>query len=191
YARKEVKNVKVTAGAETVVDLQLGAGEGNQLQEVTVSYGRQRRREITGSIATLDAAPLQDQPVQQFAQQLEGKIAGVSVVQSSGQPGRGVDFRIRGSASFYSDNQPLFVVDGLPITGSINNINPAEIESYSVLKDASATALYGSRAANGVILITTRHARAGDSRIDVNANYGIQKIPMGRVPKMMDAQGFA
>ncbi len=191
YSRKEVKNVKVTAGAETVVDLQLGAGEGNQLQEVTVSYGRQRRREITGSVATLDAAPLQDMPVQQFSQQLQGKIAGVSVVQSSGQPGRGVDFRIRGSASFYSDNQPLFVVDGLPITGSINNINPAEIESYSVLKDASATALYGSRAANGVILITTKHAKAGDSKIEFNANYGLQRLPGNRVPRVMNAQEYA
>ncbi|WP_462264608.1 SusC/RagA family TonB-linked outer membrane protein [Mucilaginibacter sp.] len=191
YSRKEVKNVKVTAGAENVVDLQLGAGEGNQLQEVTVSYGRQRRREITGSVATLDAAPLQDMPVQQFSQQLQGKIAGVSVVQSSGQPGRGVDFRIRGSASFYSDNQPLFVVDGLPITGSINNINPAEIESYSVLKDASATALYGSRAANGVILITTKHAKAGDSKIEFNANYGLQRLPGNRVPRVMNAQEYA
>ncbi|GAB2701498.1 TonB-dependent receptor [Mucilaginibacter koreensis] len=191
YLPKEVKDVKVTAGAETVVDLQLGAGTGSQLQEVTVSYGRQRRREITGSVATLDTAPLQDMPVQQFAQQLQGKVAGVSVVQSSGQPGRGVDFRIRGSASFYSDNQPLFVVDGLPITGSINNINPAEIESFSVLKDASATALYGSRAANGVILITTKHAKAGDSKIEFNANYGVQKLPGNRVPKVMNAQQYA
>ncbi len=191
YTRKEISNIKVTSGAETVVDLQLGAGSGNQLQEVTVSYGRQRRREITGSVATQDAAPLQDMPVQQFAQQLQGKIAGVSVVQSSGQPGRGLDFRIRGSASFYSDNQPLFVVDGLPITGSINNINPSEIESYSVLKDASATALYGSRAANGVILITTKHAKAGDSKIEFNANYGLQKLPGNKVPKVMNAQQYA
>jgi TonB-linked SusC/RagA family outer membrane protein len=191
YAQKEIKDVKVIAGAETVTDFQLGAGAGSQLQEVTVSYGRQRRREITGSVATQDAAPLQDMPVQQFAQQLQGKVAGVSVVQSSGQPGRGVDFRIRGSASFFSDNQPLFVVDGLPITGNINNINPSEIESFSVLKDASATALYGSRAANGVILITTKHAKAGDAKIEFNANYGVQKLPGNKVPKVMDAQQFA
>ncbi|AKD57438.1 SusC/RagA family TonB-linked outer membrane protein [Spirosoma radiotolerans] len=191
YARKEVKSVNVNAATERVVDIQLGAGEGNQLQEVTVSYGRQRRREITGSVATLDASLLQDMPVQQFAQQLQGKSAGVSVQQSSGQPGRGVDFRIRGAASFYSDNQPLFVVDGLPITGSINNINPNEIESYSVLKDASATALYGSRAANGVVLITTRHAKAGDAKIVFNASYGVQKLPDNRAPKVMNARQYA
>lgn len=161
------------------------------LKEVTVSYGKQRQREITGSIATVNAAPLQDMPVTQFAQQLEGKVAGVSVVESSGQPGRGVDFRIRGAASFYLDNQPLFVIDGLPVTGSINNINPAEIESYTVLKDASATALYGSRAANGVILITTKHAKAGDAKIEFNANYGVQSIPTNRLPKPMNAVQFA
>ncbi|QQL48985.1 SusC/RagA family TonB-linked outer membrane protein [Mucilaginibacter ginkgonis] len=191
YAKKEFPGVVVAAGKETTLDVQMGAGEGNQLQEVNISYGKQRRREITGAVAQIDAAPLQDMPVQQFAQQLEGKIAGVSVVQSSGQPGRGVDFRIRGAASFFADNQPLFVIDGLPITGSINNINPDEIESFTVLKDASATALYGSRAANGVVLITTRHAKPGDNKIEFNANYGVQKIPGNKVPRVMNAQEYA
>lgn len=191
YAKKEIKGVVLGADKETIVDIQLGAGEGNQLQQVNVSYGKQRRREITGSVAQIDAAPLQDMPVQQFAQQLQGKIAGVSVQQSSGQPGRGVDFRIRGAASFFADNGPLFVVDGLPITGSVNNINPDEIESFTVLKDASATALYGSRAANGVILITTRHAKPGDDKIEFNANYGVQKLPGNKVPKVMNAQQYA
>src|SRR6185312_3185641 len=162
-----------------------------ELDEVTVSYGKQRQRDVTGSIATLSTAKLQDQPVMQFAQQMEGKVAGVSVMESSGQPGRGVDFRIRGAASFYLNNQPLFVIDGLPITGSINNINPDEIETFTVLKDASATALYGSRAANGVILITTKHARAGDSRVEFNSNYGVQRIPENKVPKPMNARQFA
>lgn len=161
------------------------------LNEVTISYGKQRQREVTGSIATVSTQKLQDQPVMQFAQQLEGKVAGVSVMESSGQPGRGVDFRIRGAASFYLNNQPLFVIDGMPITGSINNINPDEIETFTVLKDASATALYGSRAANGVILITTKHAKAGDSKIELNANYGVQRIPENKVPKPMNAREFA
>lgn len=162
-----------------------------ELDEVTVSYGKQRQRDVTGSIATLGTEKLQDQPVMQFAQQLEGKVAGVSVMESSGQPGRGVDFRIRGAASFYLNNQPLFVIDGLPITGSINNINPDEIETFTVLKDASATALYGSRAANGVILITTKHAKAGDSRVEFNSNYGVQTLPTNKVPKPMNARQFA
>ncbi|MFD0794855.1 SusC/RagA family TonB-linked outer membrane protein [Mucilaginibacter litoreus] len=181
--------ITVTGNETTVSNVSMQPS--GMLQEVTVSYGKQKAREVTGSIVQLDAKQLDDMPVNQFAQQLQGKVAGVHIAQSSGQPGRGVEFRIRGAASFYASNQPLFVIDGIPVTGSINNINPSEIESYSVLKDASATALYGSRAANGVILITTKHAKPGDSQIEFNSNYGLQKIPGERVPKMMDARGFA
>jgi TonB-linked SusC/RagA family outer membrane protein len=163
----------------------------NMLDEVVVAYGTQRRSLVTGSVAQLKAAGLQDMPVTQFAQQLQGKIAGVQVNQYSGQPGRGIGFVVRGSASFFSSNQPLFVVDGVPVTGSINNINPAEIESYSFQKDASSTALYGSRAANGVVIITTRHAKPGGASVEVSSYYAVQKIPNERVPKMMDAHQFA
>lgn len=183
------KAIDVLAGREQTADFTLSGSV--QLNEVTVSYGKQKSREVTGSVATVSAAGLQDMPVGQFAQQLQGKVAGVQVSQSSGQPGRGVEFRIRGAASFYANNQPLFVVDGLPITGSINNINPTEIESYSILKDASATALYGSRAANGVVLITTKHAKNGESKIEFSSNYGIQKIPTGKLPRPMNAFEFA
>ncbi|HEY4206295.1 MAG TPA: SusC/RagA family TonB-linked outer membrane protein, partial [Puia sp.] len=181
---------EVVLGEEKNVTVRLKA-VAVELNEVTVSYGKQRQREVTGSIATVGTEKLQDQPVMQFAQQLEGKVAGVSVQESSGQPGRGVDFRIRGAASFYLNNQPLFVIDGLPITGSINNINPDEIETFTVLKDASATALYGSRAANGVILITTKHARSGDAKVEFNSNYGVQSIPGNKAPKPMNAKEFA
>jgi len=158
---------------------------------VVVSYGRQTQKEVTGSISTVKAADLQDMPVNQFAQQLQGKVAGVQINQYSGQPGRGMAFRIRGAASLFADNQPLFVVDGIPITGGINNINPAEVETFTILKDASSTSLYGSRAANGVILITTKHAKAGETKIEVNSFYGIQKIPEGKIPKLMNAAEFA
>lgn len=189
YNKAQFKNIVV--GGDKTVTLNISLTGGSMLKEVNVTYGKQRQADVTGSVTQLDAAPLQDMPVTQFAQQLQGKIAGVSVEQSSGQPGRGVDFRIRGAASFFADNQPLFVIDGLPITGSINNINPDEIESFSVLKDASATALYGSRAANGVILITTRHAKPGADKIEFNANYGVQVLPGDKVPKPMNAEQFA
>ncbi|WP_242689029.1 SusC/RagA family TonB-linked outer membrane protein [Pedobacter sp. SYSU D00535] len=181
--------VTVAEGSDQELNVSLKAMA--QLKEVVVSYGQQRRAEITGAIAQVDAEDLQDQPVGQFAQQLQGRIAGVQINQYSGQPGRGIEFRIRGAASLFADNQPLVVIDGIPVTGSINNINPAEIESFTVLKDASSTALYGSRAANGVILITTRHAKAGESKVEFNSFYGIQKIPEGRIPKMMTAREFA
>lgn len=189
YTGSDKDGIHVVAGKETIVNFKLSSNV--QLQEVQVSYGKQKAREITGSVAQVDASTLQDMPVNQFAQQLAGKVAGVQVAQTSGQPGRGMSFRIRGATSTKADNQPLFVVDGMPVTGSINNINPAEIESFSILKDASATALYGSRAANGVILITTKHARSGDAKIEFNANYGVQKIPENRVPKLMNAREFA
>lgn len=163
----------------------------NILEQVVVSYGHQQRSLVSGSIAQLSAGNLQDQPVTQFAQQLQGKVAGVVVNQYSGRPGQGIGFIVRGSASFYSSNQPLFVVDGVPVTGSINNINPSEIETFSFLKDASATALYGSRAANGVVLITTRHAKAGNPSVELSSYYAVQKIPTERVPKMMNAHQFA
>lgn len=189
YTKSDKADVKVTAGKETIVNFKLSSN--TQLKEVVVTYGKQKSREVTGAITQIDASTLQDMPVGQFAQQLQGKVAGVQIAQSSGQPGRGMEFRIRGAASLFLSNQPLFVIDGLPITGSINNINPSEIESFTVLKDASSTALYGSRAANGVVLITTKHAKPGDSKIDFNSNYGIQKIPTNRVPKMMTAREFA
>jgi len=190
FRTQRITNVAIKESKNTSLDFSMQLAD-NKLTEVVVSYGKQKSREITGSIATVDAAPMQDMPVTQFAQQLQGKVAGVQVSQTSGQPGRGMGFIIRGAASFYSSNQPLFVIDGTPITGSINNINPAEIESYSFLKDASATALYGSRAANGVVLITTKHAKPGDAKIQFSSYYGVQKIPTGKLPKMMNAREFA
>ncbi|SKD07658.1 TonB-linked outer membrane protein, SusC/RagA family [Chitinophaga ginsengisegetis] len=190
FRSQKSNNVVIKEGKTTSLDFSMQLAD-NKLTEVVVSYGKQKSREITGSIATVDASSLQDMPVTQFAQQLQGKVAGVQVSQTSGQPGRGMGFIIRGAASFYSSNQPLFVIDGNPITGSINNINPAEIESYSFLKDASATALYGSRAANGVVLITTKHAKPGDAKIEFSSYYGLQKIPTGKLPKMMTAREFA
>lgn len=181
--------VKLGNNNNLIVTLAKGARQLDAV--VVVSYGTQRNKLVTGSIAQVNASTLQDMPVGQFAQQLQGKVAGVQIAQSSGQPGRGMEFRIRGAASLFAENQPLFVVDGIPVTGSINNINPTEIETFTVLKDASASSLYGSRAANGVILITTKRARPGDSRIEFSSNYGIQKLPENRVPKMMTARGFA
>lgn len=189
FSTMEFKDIVLKAGENYVLDIKLATN--SLLQEVVVSYGVQKQREVTGSIAQIDAPALQDQPVGQFAQQLQGKIAGVQINQYSGQPGGGLGFRIRGAASLFANNQPLFVIDGLPITGSINNINPAEIETITVLKDAASTSLYGSRAANGVILITTRHAKPGESKVEFNAFYGLQKIPQNKVPKMMNAREFA
>ncbi|KLT65279.1 TonB-dependent receptor [Pedobacter sp. BMA] len=186
YETIRQERVTVTAGKPYVANFTMRAG--TLLKEVNISYGTQKAKEVSSSISEVDAKALQDMPVIQFSQSLQGKAAGVQVALSSGQPGRGIEFRIRGAASLYASNQPLVVIDGLPVTGSINNINPDEIESFSILKDASASALYGSRAGNGVILITTKHAKAGDAQIEFHSNFGIQKIPMRNVPDVMTAR---
>ncbi|WP_207512552.1 SusC/RagA family TonB-linked outer membrane protein [Longitalea luteola] len=190
YVTQVVRKENFDPQKEETISIVLKANAAD-LEVVVVSYGKQRKQEVTGSIVQQNAAELQDMPVGQFAQQLQGKVAGVQVGQNSGTPGRGMEFRIRGAASFASDNQPLFVVDGIPITGSINNINPSEIESFTILKDAAASSLYGSRAANGVVLITTKHAKAGDAKVEFNTFYGSQVIPKKGRPDMMTAREFA
>ena len=186
YETIRQEKIVVSANKPFVANYTLKAG--TLLKEVTISYGSQKATEVSGAITELDAKEFKDMPIIQFSQGLQGKAAGVQVALSSGQPGRGIEFRIRGAASLYASNQPLVVIDGMPITGSINNINPDEIESFSVLKDASSSALYGSRAANGVILITTKHAKSGDAQVEFHSNYGLQKIPMRNVPDVMTAR---
>jgi TonB-dependent SusC/RagA subfamily outer membrane receptor len=140
------------------------------LEEViVVGYGTQIRRNVTGAMETVKFEELSDIPVAQFTQKLQGQIAGVQINQGTGLPGQGMNVRIRGSASLSTSSGPLYVVDGFPIVGDINNINPSEIESMTILKDAAATSLYGSRAAFGVVLITTKGAKAGKTRVNVNA----------------------
>lgn len=173
------------------MDVSLTKNSKSLSEVVVVSYGTQKQKEITGAISTLKAAELEDMPVGTFAQKLQGKIAGVQINQSTGRPGEGMSFRIRGAASLNAGNGPLFVVDGQPIVGNINNINPDEIESFSVLKDASATSLYGSRAANGVVLITTKQPKPGEMKVGLSAYYGVQQVPQHGRPDVMNAREFA
>lgn len=163
-------------------------------ETVVVTYGTQRRKELVGSISQVKAADVKDMPTGTFAERLQGKFPGVQINNTTGRPNQGVDFRIRGAASFYASNAPLFVVDGIPMTGENDNIatiSPDEIETFTVLKDASATALYGSRAANGIIMITTKQGKAGQTKIELNAYYGIATFPNERKPQYMNATELA
>lgn len=164
----------------------------NELDElVVVSYGTQKKRDLTGSVTKIDAEDLGDLPVGQFAQKLQGQVAGLQINQSTGAPGQGMAFRIRGAASINGGSEPLFVVDGMPISTGINNINPDEIETFSVLKDAAATSLYGSRAANGVVLITTKRGKQGKTEVNFNASYGVQTLKGLKRMDVMNAREFA
>lgn len=172
--------------------------DANTLEQVTVSYGKQAKRDITGAISKVDATDVADIPATEFGQKLQGEVSGVQILQSSGIPGNNIVFRIRGAASLSSGNQPLIVLDGQPLnsdvtggTGDINLVAPDEIESYSVLKDAAATSLYGSRASNGVILITTKTAKIGKTSTTVNAYHGVQSIPGRGRPDLMNGVQFA
>ncbi|WP_159471176.1 TonB-dependent receptor [Dyadobacter sp. 3J3] len=158
---------------------------------VVIAYGTQKKADVTGAVTSISASEIKDIPVTQFAQKLQGKTPGVQISQTTGVPGGGMSIRIRGAASISGSSQPLYVVDGFPIVGDISNINPDEIETFSILKDASATALYGSRASNGVVLITTKRAPNGRSTISFNASYGVQQVPQRGRPDMMNAQEFA
>ena len=165
---------------------------GSTLGEiVVVSYGTQKRRDITGSISQISAAEVKDMPVADIGQKLQGKFAGVQINQTDGTPGGDVSIRIRGAASINAGNSPLIVIDGFPTESGLQTLSPDQIESITVLKDAAASSLYGSRAANGVILVTTKQAKAGQKSIVFSSYYGIQSVTKHGRPDLMNAPEFA
>ena len=182
---------EVPINGRTTVDVTLEEDIQSLSEVVVVGYGSQLKKEVTGSVQTVDAADLKDVPVAQITQKLQGRLAGVQINQTTGKPGQGMSVRIRGQLSVTGGSDPLYVVDGFPIAGDISNINPDEIQDISVLKDAASTSLYGSRAANGVVLITTKKGKEGQTNISFNSYVGLQEVPQrGRID-MMDAVEFA
>ena len=175
------KTTEERVGNRSVINVQLQADIRNLNEVVVTGYGQQIKRDLTGNIAKIRPNDIQDQPVATFDQAIQGKAAGVQINAGSGKLGQGIQVRVRGQSSVSASNQPLYVVDGTPITtdnlalegGATNplaDINPQDIESLEILKDASAGAIYGSRAANGVVLITTKKGKSGRT----NVNFGIQ-----------------
>lgn len=138
---------------------------------VVIGYGTQKKKDLTTSVAVVDDKEMRNRPLISAAEALQGKAAGVQVVQPSGKPGAGLAVRVRGATSVLAGNEPLYVVDGVPTT-DIRNINPSDIQSMSVLKDASSAAIYGARAANGVVIITTRRGSPDETVIRYNTYYG-------------------
>lgn len=167
--------------------------EDTQLLEevVIVAYGTQKKTELTGSVSSVRMTDLEQMPMRQLGEKLQGKLPGVRIYQTEGTPGAGMNFRIRGQASINAGNSPLIIIDGFASSTGLDAINPDEIESVSVLKDASAASLYGSRAANGVILITTKQAKEGKTNITLNIYSGISNVPDRGRPDVMNARQFA
>jgi len=176
---------EVLVGNRTAVDVVL-ADDSKSLQEVVVvGYGTQRRKDLTGAITSISAEEFQKGNIVNPEQLVAGKLAGVSITPPSGQPGGGSTIRIRGGSSLNASNDPLVVIDGVPVdntnisgaSNALSLINPQDIETFTVLKDASAAAIYGARAANGVILITTKKGRQGDQlRVSVSALGSVSQL---------------
>ena len=156
---------------------------------VVVGYGSQKKSQLTGAISSVTSKEIAELPVTNARQALQGRAAGVDVIQSGSQPGGGVTVRIRGRRSINASNDPLYVVDGIPLAGGIDDINPNDIASLEVLKDASATAIYGSRGANGVVLVTTKRGKAGKSVVSYDAYAGFSNA-LGKV-EVMNGPQFA
>ncbi len=165
------ENREIAVGTQSSIDLSL-TQTGSTLNEVVVTgYTSQARKDISGSVAVVKVGDLKSVPSSNAEQQLQGRASGVTVI-SSGVPGAGASVRIRGFASF-GGNEPLYIVDGVPV-GGLSGLNPNDIESMQVLKDAASASIYGARASNGVIIVTTRKGRPGGAKVSYNAYYGRQ-----------------
>lgn len=168
---------------------------------IVVGYGTMRKRDLTGSVSSVKAEDIMRSPVTSLDQALQGKAAGVQVTQASSAPGGRVSIRVRGGNSLSSSNEPLYVVDGFPISAGTSaggrgigqnplaTLNTADIESMEILKDASATAIYGARGANGVVLITTKRGNTGKPKVTLDAYYGVQSL--SKKLDMMNAREYA
>ena len=178
----------IVVGNQTIINIELAASTVGLDELVVIGYGTQRRGSITGAIASVSSDDIQELPVTDAGSALQGRAAGVVALSAGNQPGEGVTIRIRGRRSLTATNEPLYVVDGIPYDGNIADINPRDIKSMEILKDASATAIYGSRGANGVILISTN--RGGDMATVVSymGHYGVTSV-LG-LPDMMTGDEY-
>ena len=191
------KTKTVPVNGKTQLDVTLDADVLGLEEVVVVGYGQMKRADVTGSVVSVSGDAIQKSVVTSIDQILQGRAAGVQIQQNSGMPGASSSIRIRGINSLNASNEPIFVIDGVIIDGSsasgsenpLSSINPSDIVSMDVLKDASATAIYGSRAANGVIMITTKKGQKGEAKITYNGYTGWQEMP--NKLEMMNLQEYA
>lgn len=191
------KTKTVPVNGRQVIDVLLDADVLGLEEVVVVGYGQMKRADVTGSVVSVSSDAIQKSVVTSIDQVLQGRAAGVQIQQNSGMPGASSSIRIRGINSLNASNEPIFVIDGVIIDGStgsgsenpLSSINPADIVSLDILKDASATAIYGSRAANGVIMVTTRKGQKGEAKITYNGYTGWQEMP--KKLALMNLQEYA
>ncbi len=195
YVGYEPQEVKV--GSQSTINLSLATDNKNLNEVVVIGYGTVRKSDLTGAVSGVKEAELEERPAPSLNQQLSGRLPGVQVNTNSGRPGGRTTVRIRGFSSINSSNNPLYVVDGVMLPQStgdqfsnpIDFINPNDIVNVEVLKDASSTAIYGARGANGVILISTRKGKAGESRVTYDTQFSVNTIGPNK-PQVLNAQQY-
>jgi len=188
---------EVVIGTSTVMNVSLVAGSESLQDVVVIGYGTRRKSDLTGAVGSVKASQLQERPPSSLSQALAGRVTGVQVNSNSGRPGGRTNVRIRGFSSINSSNNPLYVIDGVAIPAgnqaqasqAIDYINPSDIVSVEILKDASSTAIYGARGANGVILVTTKRGRAGAGKVTYDADFSVPTIGPIK-PEVLNAKEF-
>ena len=184
YTSKEVK----VGSKQTPIVVTLSEDTKALDEVVVIGYGTVQKRDLTGSVASVKSKELANIPVANVTEALTGKLAGVNITTTEGSPDAEMKVRVRGGGSLSQDNSPLYIVDGFPVA-SISDISPTEIESIDVLKDASSTAIYGARGANGVIIVTTKSGREGKTAVDFGASYGWKQVT--KTTKMLNPYEYA
>lgn len=190
YSFIGMNQIKEQVNGRTKINVALSA-DTEMLEEVmVVAYGTATKEAYTGAAQVVDKETLKERPVTSFEKSLQGTTAGLLVTNSSGQPGSSATVRIRGIGSLSASSSPLYVIDGVPMSGALSDINPNDIESLTVLKDAAASSLYGSRAANGVIIITTKQGAKGQTKISFSGQTGISSRISGGYALMNSTQFY-
>jgi len=176
YTPVIVDSVPVRAGQVANADIALRHQTVELEKVVVVGYGTLAKRDVTGAVGSVAAEQIKQIPTTNAIEAIKGRVAGVDITSTGYKPGDGVRVRVRGQRSLKASNDPLYVLDGIPMAGGIGDLNPGDIQSIEVLKDASATAIYGSRGANGVVLITSRRGQAGNTRVTYDTYAAAQEV---------------
>ncbi|MDR1336973.1 MAG: TonB-dependent receptor [Tannerella sp.] len=171
-----MKTLEIGVAGRSVLNVTMEYADIELEEVVAIGYGTVKRRDLTSAVSSIHARDIENLPVASLSQALGGKIAGVQIVQSQGSPDAEISVRVRGGISITQSNEPLYVIDGFPTPDGMRMIDPSDIESIDVLKDASATAIYGSQGANGVVLITTKSGKEGKSTVNFDMFIGLKKI---------------
>ncbi|WP_278372830.1 SusC/RagA family TonB-linked outer membrane protein [Segatella bryantii] len=183
-----MKTKTINVAGKSNIDVKLEDDAQNLNDVVVIGYGTVRKKDLTGSVSSISADDIAGVPVSNVGEAMTGKLAGVNITTTEGSPDADVKIRVRGGGSLSQDNSPLYIVDGFPVS-SISDIAPSEIESIDVLKDASSTAIYGARGANGVVIITTKSGKEGKVQVNFNASLGFKKLT--KELKVMDPYNYA